>query len=184
MTQPMSEDIFWNLIEENLRVSVDPDERIRALRASLSGLGLEEVKAFHFRFTILIRRAYMWDLWGAAYVAQGGCSDDGFEYFCRWLISRGREVYQSALKDPESLADLEVEPAGPYGVWEFEEFSCAAYDVWAELGGEGHLADFAIPGNDAGGGDPEGEPFDDSEEGLQTRYPKLWARFGEEPLDG
>ncbi|WP_217498085.1 MULTISPECIES: DUF4240 domain-containing protein [Sphingomonas] len=35
-------------------------------------------------------RSYRWDLWRAAKVAKGGVSDDGFEYFRTWLISRGR----------------------------------------------------------------------------------------------
>ena len=36
--------------------------------------------------------SYRWDLWGAAYLANGGCSDDGFDYFRGWLIGQGRKV--------------------------------------------------------------------------------------------
>jgi hypothetical protein len=31
------------------------------------------------------------DQWGAAYLANGGCSDDGFDYFRGWLIGQGRK---------------------------------------------------------------------------------------------
>lgn len=53
-------------------------------------------------------RSYRWDLWGAAYVAKGGASDDGFEYFQRWLISRGRTDFERVLADPDALADLAI----------------------------------------------------------------------------
>jgi hypothetical protein len=33
----------------------------------------------------------------------GGMSDDGFTDFRYWLISRGRDVYERALADPDSL---------------------------------------------------------------------------------
>ena len=34
---------------------------------------------------------------------KGGCSDDGFEYFRGWLLSRGRKVYEAAMRNPDSL---------------------------------------------------------------------------------
>ncbi|MDD4496516.1 MAG: DUF4240 domain-containing protein, partial [Eubacteriales bacterium] len=35
-------------------------------------------------------------------------SDDGFNDFRMWLISRGRDTYMAALKNPDTLADLEM----------------------------------------------------------------------------
>jgi Protein of unknown function (DUF4240) len=75
------------------------------------------------------REAYSWDLWGAAYVVNGGGSDDGFEYFCCWLVSRGREVYESALADSDGLAQLVVRP-GANGPWEFEGINSVAQQVF------------------------------------------------------
>jgi hypothetical protein len=49
--------------------------------------------------------SYRWDLWGAAYLINGGCSDDGFDYFRGWLLSQGRAIWQATLADPDSLAD-------------------------------------------------------------------------------
>lgn len=45
-----------------------------------------------------------WNLWGAAYVINGGCSDDCFEYFRGWLVLQGRETFERALANPDSLA--------------------------------------------------------------------------------
>ncbi len=43
--------------------------------------------------------AYHWDLWALAYMAQGGCSDDGFRDFRAWLILQGKELFEAALQD-------------------------------------------------------------------------------------
>ena len=53
--------------------------------------------------------AYRWDLWAAAFVINGGASEDGFEYFRGWLIAQGEGLYQIALRYPDNLADY-VEP--------------------------------------------------------------------------
>lgn len=42
---------------------------------------------------------------GSADVVHGGASDDGFEYFRCWLISRGRVVYERVLNIPDDLAE-------------------------------------------------------------------------------
>ena len=49
--------------------------------------------------------SYRRDLWGAAYLINGGCSDDGFDYFRGWLLGQGQAIWQAALADPDSLAD-------------------------------------------------------------------------------
>jgi hypothetical protein len=46
---------------------------------------------------------------GAAYIIDGGCSDDGFEYFRCWLISRGKETFIKLKANPDSLITLVVE---------------------------------------------------------------------------
>ena len=55
-------------------------------------------------------RAYRWDSWAAAYSIGSGCSDDGFTDFRYFLISMGREVFERALADPESLLSVARAP--------------------------------------------------------------------------
>ena len=59
------------------------------------------------------------------------CSDDGFIDFRAWLIAQGREVYLAALKDPDSLADVE-----PYGNCCFESLSYVGDATYRQLTGE------------------------------------------------
>ena len=109
----------------------------------------------------------------------GGASDDGFEYFQRWLISRGRQIYEAALADPESLAGSTA--SGEMGDYEFESFATTAGDVWAEKTGTKPWSDpqKRFPyGSAPLPSEPAGQPFEEDALHLAKRYPKLWARFG------
>ena len=60
--------------------------------------------------------AYKYGLWSAVRL-MGHATDDGFTDFRAWLISQGKEAYFAALKEPDTLADLD--PGDGY--W-FESF--------------------------------------------------------------
>ena len=112
----------------------------------------------------------------------GGSSDDGFEYFRRWLVSRGREAYEAALADADSLAELPLKPTGPDNIWEFEEVYYVALEVFKAKGGKGDVRDYSEPEAGLGGPGPTGVPFEEDVKHLSKRYPKLWKRFGKKPL--
>ena len=63
----------------------------------------EEIRAFDQIYQGLVNAAWRWDLWGAAYVINRGCDAACFEGFCAGLVGLGREPYQTALADPNSL---------------------------------------------------------------------------------
>ena len=86
---PMPGDKFWQIVKRAVTSDHDPDAQVEALRTELRELTLQEIISFEAAFRRYLNKAYTWDLWGAAYVIHGGCSDDGFEYFRRWLVSRG-----------------------------------------------------------------------------------------------
>lgn len=178
---PMPADKFWQIIERAAKADHDPNAHMEALRTALRELTLEEIIAFEVAFRRYLNAAYSWDLWGAAYVVHGSCSDDRFEYFRRWLVSRGRHVYEAALADPDSLAQQDVRP-GHDNIWDFEGIYYVAMEVFNETGGEGDVREYSEPEAGMGGPAPSGEPFEGDEEHLARRYPKLWARFGANPL--
>jgi hypothetical protein len=80
----------------------------------LSAYSEEEILKFASIYRVYDREAYKSKLWAAAYVMNGGCSDDCFDYFKGWLISRGEEPYLNALKDPDSISDLDLAPDCDY----------------------------------------------------------------------
>lgn len=99
----MTDDDFWALIEATCSGSAD--DECAALESGLAGFGEAELVAFEATLQRLTADADRWDLWGAGYLINGGCSDDGFLYFRGWLIAAGRAVYEASLRDPDSLAD-------------------------------------------------------------------------------
>jgi hypothetical protein len=148
------------------------------LGESLSALTVPEIEAFQRVFDDKLAQAYSWDLWGAAYVVHGGESDDGFEYFRRWLISRGRSSFEKAVAEPDSLAELI--PDNPAGPLENEEIGFVAMEIWARKTGRGPAE---MPGAATmRSAEPTGLPFEEDEEALAKRYPKLWSRFGADPI--
>jgi hypothetical protein len=177
----MPADQFWQIIARAAKADHDPEAHVEALRTALRELSLNEIIAFEVAFRRYLNRAYTWDLWGAAFVIHGGCSDDGFEYFRRWLVTRGREPYEAALADPDSLAGLDARP-GEAGVWEHEAIYYVAGEVFEEKGGEGDLRDYSDGEAGMDGSSPSGTPFVEDELHLAPRYPKLYLRFGATPL--
>src|SRR5687768_16332917 len=101
----MDQSQFWRLIEAaKTEARGDTDAQLAILAKKLAALPAEEIVQFDAIFHEMMALSYRWDLWGAAYVLNGGCSDDGFDYFRGWLIAQGESVFQKALEDPESLA--------------------------------------------------------------------------------
>jgi len=73
-------------------------------------LPLDEGRSFHRHFDEREDRAYTWELWAAAYIVGGGCSDDAFSDFRATLISMGRQTFERVIADPQSLPSLSFVP--------------------------------------------------------------------------
>ena len=173
----MAEDRFWFLIDQTKPGDNEPPRQLIALAEVLRPLSAAEIEAFERAFRTAQKQAYSWDLWGAAYVLNGGASDDGFEYFQRWLVSRGRKVFEAAVANPNSLADV----VAPGTLCKFEEFAYVPGKVWTEKTGLDPWKDPNVSYPYTGAPppcEPSGEPFEEDQAHLAKRYPKLWARFG------
>lgn len=161
-TPPADPDRFWALIAESRRDDID--DQTQALSQVLFALDQGTLVAFEADYLRLHRDAYRWDLWGAFYVINGGCSDDGFHYACDWLIAQGRAAYEAALADPESLIKhLKTDE----DAWA-EPFGYVAREVF-EHKFDKDMPDLGFPPT----GDPKGESWD--EDDLEGRFPKLTA---------
>jgi hypothetical protein len=113
-------------------------------------------------------RAYTYDLWAACGIVNAVCSDDGFYYFRSWLITQGEKVYEDALKDPETLADLDL----PHNNLECQTLFQVAWWAYEAKTGEEFPQEIRLTwttGNDM----PSGERWTEDE--LETRYPRLVA---------
>lgn len=159
----MNNDEFWDVIEQ-VKVSEEPEE---LLKTELEKLPPENIATFQNIFDSLFDDAYRWDLWGAAYLIGGGCSDDGFIDFRYGLISKGREVYERAIENPDTLAGL-----GEGQEIENEMFGYVAQEVYEEKTGNEIQRAMSKYSN------PQGEQwdFDDEDENLK-RLPNLMKAY-------
>ena len=162
---------FWKIIE-NSRQHADggPDTQLVALRKSLEQLSPEDVVAFSLHFDSCDVQAYRWDLWAAAFVIHGGCSDDTFQDFRASLICRGRTVFERTLANPDSLVDLNM---GKFNdELFFEGFQYLPAQIYKQKTSNGLPArKTPFPS------DPVGTEW--GEEDLRKICPKLWAKFGD-----
>lgn len=170
---------FWKIVEATNPPTRGGERQLTELRTRLGALSTADLETFIRVNDRLMARTYRWDLWGAAYVVQGGASDDAFEDFRKWLISNGKNAFEQVTADPDSLVD--IIPANYEGDATFEEFSYLFADIWTERTGK-PITELPKEKESLYPSEPKGEPFAEDSEHLAARYPKLWARFGEEPL--
>lgn len=118
----MNKEQFWNIVNE-VHSSTDPrnqKEVLTALRDRLRNLPSEEILEWKQIFSFYQDAARRNDLWAASAAMGAHSSDDGFMDFRSWLISQGRDVYMSALEDPESLVSVDTDGQE----LNFEDYPC------------------------------------------------------------
>lgn len=121
---------FWNIIDKSRHAAGgDPERQLDSLGELLAEMSPEEIVSFDRHLSEYHARAYHWDLWGAAYIIGGGCSDDGFLDFRGWLISRGEKVYEAAMSNADSLAAVVEDHDGECQV---EGYQYIAWQAWEE----------------------------------------------------
>ncbi len=158
---------FWQLVAAaREEAGADVDARVESLRQVLAEESPEELQSFQKHYDEMISRSYHWDLWAAAYMINGGCSDDGFRYFRDWLISEGEPVFERAVESAESLADVTVTNFA-----ENELYGYVALGLFERItGGElerDFSTDFSMPAGDEW-----------QEEDLGRRFPLLGKKYG------
>jgi hypothetical protein len=128
---------FWQVIETACRF--DPssaEEWDQRLTETLSQLPADEIIEWNHIFDRLAKSAYTTDLWAAAYLINGGASDDGFYYFRCWLIGMGRDIYGKAMADPDTLADVVSPSWDAEGIDAEAEIYAAAHRAWMQVTGQ------------------------------------------------
>jgi hypothetical protein len=166
----LDETEFWRLIDETRRAAGgNTGDQSDLLKERLKRLPARQIADFGRIRHALDVRAYTWDLWGAAFVIEDGCSDDCFRDFRSYVISLGRGPYETAVRSPDALAPIVQDREN--GDWE------NADDVAPEAYKDVTDKDIPVGGSDLSG-NPRGTPWDDNQEAqLIRRYPRLAARF-------
>jgi Protein of unknown function (DUF4240) len=163
----MTEEQFWDLIDQaraGSSISASPQR----LQEYLSRLSDDEVLGFGHMFYEKLCDLNRWRLWAAGYVIAGGMSDDSFHYFRSWILGKGREVFEVAMKEPDEL--------GPFvdaNDVDNELLEYAAVNVLEQRVVEEDPRDRSDRRADD---QPAGEPFEEAT--VAAAFPKLSTLFG------
>ena len=176
----MRTDDFWAVID---RATADrpgsPGEVAKRAIAELAARDPEEIVAWGRHLDKVMVASGKEDLWAAAYLINGGCSDEGFDNFRGWLIAHGREVLARSVREPDSLSEMPAvrEAAINGAVFEAGEVLTIAAEAHQEAAGA------ALPASEAPVTKPDPAmlwDFDNEEE-MGRRLPRLSAMFLEPP---
>ncbi|MFG2000557.1 DUF4240 domain-containing protein [Spirillospora sp. NPDC048911] len=155
-----------------------------ALTAALSELEPPEIIDFYVKHVEITDSAYLYPLWNAAYLIEGGCGDDGFMDFRDGLMLLGRDTFTRAVADPDSLAELPVVASmgrDEKGWIGYESLSYLIRDAYKTARGETDSFDAAVEAAVKAMERPErplGETWDvEDDEEMHRRLPGLAALF-------
>ncbi len=100
-------DEFWSLIEASRRAGPTQDQREAFLCKRLWHAPRSHLLDFVQHLSATREPANTYRLWRAADVIMGGhCGTDSFHYFQMWLVGLGRDAYDAAIADPDTLASV------------------------------------------------------------------------------
>ncbi|MDX2075831.1 MAG: DUF4240 domain-containing protein [bacterium] len=100
----MDEAIFWELVEQSIQESGgDRDKQTDVLYDRLVALPVDDIIDFNDLLMTLLFKAYTVNLWMAVILVKGFCSNDGFEDFRRWLVSKGKDLFYRVVDNPDTL---------------------------------------------------------------------------------
>jgi hypothetical protein len=137
-SEMLDENLYWQIVQESLNNSGTQDGQQEYLVKRLQNLNPKDIVGFRLRTDKLLYDTYNSEMWCAGYIINGGCSDDGFEYFRNWVVSRGKDVYYKAKQNPDTLIEQVDEVAEFY---EFEDFWYVALKAFKNKTGK-DLYDF------------------------------------------
>jgi hypothetical protein len=184
----MDLDAFWELIERSRQETSNPAARLQWLQEQLVRQPTVEIVDFQIWIDRLRRRVDTWLMWGAAYLIKDGvCSSDGFWYFQVWLIGLGREAFERAVANPDSVPEVLRLAGRPADDWSLDEWpnwellDSVASNAYEQLTGEAEGIYHAMEAQGHHGANlphPADEPwdFDDPAETAQ-RLPRLSRLF-------
>ena len=159
-------DYDWQMIDwANEQSNGDMKMKYWCLYVQILQLSPKEATEFSVIYDRHHDRSYSWPMAEACDILLDGASPDSFDDFRAALLSMGQQVYERAIDDPDSLAEVDAS----IETWRFESYSYAVMKAVNQV--TGGYAERLIPA-------PE-ELSDKPWQSLMVeRFPKLvkWSR--------
>lgn len=125
---------FWDYIEKAMANHAEEVDKILYLTNLLKEESDEEIFNFGIILDELLLESYNDKMWCASYLVNADISEDSFDFFRLWLISRGEMIFKDVLENPDNLikyiGKLEI---GEYreDLYENEDFFFIAPEAYA-----------------------------------------------------
>lgn len=176
----LDEKVFWEIVDKSLTNTDNQHDQEIFLIMEIEKLTPKEMIGFRLRTDKLLYDTYTSKMWCAGYIMNGGCSDDGFEYFRNWVISRGKTIYEAARNNPDTL--ISQKENGDGEIFEFERFWYVALEAFKKKTGK-NLYDYIDDNNfkTREGNYPQFK-FDwqeENPESMKKLCPQLFEHFSE-----
>lgn len=173
----MTTNEFWDVIAQGQKSVQKTTEMPGWFEAYLRPKPTAYLAGYASKYFELCCLAYDLRLWAAASIMMKFCSDDKFDDFRGWLIAKGKDVFERALKDPDTLADVDMD--GDDGVAKLFHMGFVAEGVYRERAGDMaditdiiSLPELVLLNQDA---------WDRDRKKLPQLFPRLCARYGCQP---
>jgi hypothetical protein len=174
----MTDERFWEIIDRACKSdSRSSDAWDDNLVAELVQLPADEILQWNHMFDRFVADACTINLMAACYVMNTGAGSDGFYYFRCWLVGMGKDVYERAIKDADSLVSV----AQPYssGIDAEAEIYAAAHTAWMQVTGNTDSAPYPARNETAV---LIGDDWDfDNQDLMREHLPKLTAFYDDTP---
>jgi len=170
---------FWQLLADSKATAAgDLARQEQQLIRELAKLEPAQIVEFECRLRECLIEADDFGIMAAQKIIDGYVSDDPYLYFRCWLVGQGETLFGNALRSPDTLAAVVVEP-----YLEFEALLYVATTAFEQRTGQTE-EDETFPrsvASDRGldydfGAVTKGEDW--REEQLPKMLPRLWAKFG------
>lgn len=99
----MTREQFWTYIEEAINKSKGDFEVITYLTELMEEKKDEEIFNFGIILDELMLESYNEKLWCASYLVNGDMTEESFDFFRLWLISKGKKAYDDVISNPDNL---------------------------------------------------------------------------------
>lgn len=183
----MSSEDFWKLIKS----TKNSESQVTTLTEKLKLLTSDEIIQFEKSLHEYCLMCHAPDLWAAAYIIMGGCSDENFQHFKYWIIAQGADVFFEAINDPDFLSEyIPYEYSITGEIPELEELQYVSLDAYylkinGSIGYDEELENefnAALDPSQIFTSLPHIVIDWTDEEHLKIKFPRLWERFGQNPL--
>lgn len=162
----MDDDRFWQMVEwANEQSDGDMEMKYWCLYVQILQLSPKEATAFSAIYDRHHDLSYSWSMAEACDILLDGAGSDGFDDFRAALLSMGRQVYERAIDDPDSLAEVNAS----IETWRFESYSYAVMKAVNQVTGDDVKRAIPAPR------ELSGKPWQSL---MVERFPKLvgWSR--------